>query len=368
LVFLKLKTPRTSFLDGIRAIDWLGVLTIVGGIIMFLYGIQSGGISHPWASAFTLCLIIFGGVSIAIFSLIEWKLARYPVMPLRIFSPWSNVASLGVCFIHGFVFIGGPFYLPLYFQTVLSATPTLSGVYLFPLVLSLGISSALTGVLINKTGRYRPPIWFGLASMTLGFGLFISLDPYANWPKIIIFQIIAGFGVGPNFQGPLIALQNHVKPHDIATATALFTFVRNVSSAMSVVLGGVVFQNLLAKKGPVLLAALGPKLAGLLASSSFASATGLLQTLPPSEKAIVDVVYTESLRWVWVFYTAVAACGIAVSLFVAKKELSREHHEVKTGIEEQEKVRKQLEEEKRRAKEEKSGARAKKDADVELGT
>ena len=110
------------------------------------------------------------------------------------------MAALGVCFCHGFVFIGATYYLPLYFQTVLEATPILSGVYLFPLVLSLSAGAMGVGIFIKKSGKFRPPIWFGMFFMTLGFGLFIDLDDYANWPKLIIFQIIAGIGVGPNFQ------------------------------------------------------------------------------------------------------------------------------------------------------------------------
>lgn len=53
-------------------------------------------------------------------------------------------------------------------------------------------------------------IWFGMTMMTIGFGLFINFDVHSSWAKIIIYQIIAGIGVGPNFQAPLIALQSLV--------------------------------------------------------------------------------------------------------------------------------------------------------------
>lgn len=332
---------------GIKAIDWLGVLAVIGGVVMFLYGMLSGGLSHPWDSAFTLCLIIFGLVTFALFFLNEWKLAKYPIMPLRLFTDWSNVAALGVVFCHGFVFIAASYYLPLYFQTVLAATPILSGVYLFPLALSLSFVSAGTGIFIKKTGKYRPAIWFGLSMMTLGVGLFISLPDHADWAKVIIFQIIAGVGAGPNFQSPLIALQSHVKPHDMATATALFGFVRNISTSLSVVLGGVIFQNLLSQKEPMLRAALGPKLAHQLSGSSFGSTTTLLRHLPPAQKTAVDEAYTSCLQKMWIFYTCVAVLGIVISLFITKKELSRQHQQVRTGIAEQERIRREEKENKK---------------------
>lgn len=183
---------------------------MVGGTIMLLLGLEFGGITYPWDSATVLCLIVFAGVTIGTFFLIEWRVAPYPLMPLDLFSKRSNLAALGVCFLHSFVFISGSYFLPLYFQAVLGATPILSGVYLLPTALSLSFLSAFTGVFIKKTGQYLPMIWFGMFMMTLGFGLFIDFDVNTSWAKIIIYQIIAGIGVGPNFQSPLIALQSLV--------------------------------------------------------------------------------------------------------------------------------------------------------------
>ena len=346
---MKVETPRTPFVAGIKAIDWLGVITIVGGVVMFLLGLEAGGVTHPWDSAYALCLIIFGIVTIVIFFLCQWKLSKYPLMPLRLFRNRSNLAALGVCFCHGFVFIGGTYYLPLYFQTVLAANPILSGVYLFPLVITLSLLSALVGVYIKKSGKYREPIWFGLFFMTLGFGLFINLPDHAVWAKIIIYQMIAGIGVGPNFQSPLIAIQAHVAPHDIATATATFGFIRQLATSMSVVLGGVVFQNLLSKKGPMLTKVLGPQIAARVSGTSIEASTNFIKNLPHAQKVVVDQAITSSLSKMFIFYTCIAAFGLFLSLFIKKRELSKVRNQNKTGLQEQERVRLE-EKENRRAR------------------
>ena len=103
------------------------------------------------------------------------------------------------------------------------------------MVLSLSVVSAVTGIVMKKTGRYREAIVSGLFFMTLGYGLFIDLKAYASWPRIIIYQLIAGIGIGPNFQAPLVAFQANIRPSDMATATATFGFVRQLSTSMSVV-------------------------------------------------------------------------------------------------------------------------------------
>ncbi|MCJ1478710.1 hypothetical protein MMC13_007393 [Lambiella insularis] len=345
-IFLDIETPTTPLWDGLKAIDWLGSLTIVGGTVMVLFGLEFGGVSHPWNSAIVICLIVFGFITIGIFFLIEWKIAKYPVIPLRIFSKRSNVAALATCFFHGFVFISGSYYLPLYFQAVLGASPLLSGVYLFPFVLSLSFVSAGAGVYIRKTGQYLPPIWFGMFFMTLGFGLYINFPGEASWPRIIIFQIIAGVGVGPNFQSPLIALQSLVHPRDIATATATFGFTRSLATAISVVVGGVVFQNGMEKRLPDLLAALPPQLAHELAGGSAGANTAVVSALPASQREIAVTAYTQSLQTMWIFYTCIALVGLCASLAIGKNVLSKTHETTQTGLAAQEQARKEEKEEK----------------------
>ena len=367
--FLKLSNPRTPVVEGLKSIDWLGVVTIVGGVVMFLYGMGSGGTTHPWDSAFVLCLIIFGIVTIVLFFINESRYAKYPVIPLRLFRDPSNLAALGVCFIHGFVFIGGSYYLPLYFQIVLGASPIMSGVYLFAMVITFSVVSGATGLFIKKTGLFREPIWAGLIFMTLGYGLLIDLPDHAGWAKIIIYQIIIGIGVGPNFQSPLIALQSRLKGHDVAVGTATFGSIRNLATSISIVLGGVIFQNELRNQESILAAALGPQVASQLASTSFGSSAGQLAKLPQGQKDVLDRVFTASLQKVWIFYTAFSALGIVISLFVKKQELSKIHQDVKTGLEEQERVRVEEKEEDRLRKEAKHDKKVSKAAgkDAEKG-
>lgn len=204
---LKLQNPRTPIRAGLAAVDWLGVVTIVGGTLMFLLGLEFGGVTFPWDSPTVVCLIVFGVLVSGLFVIVEWKVAKYPIIPMRLFRVRSNVASLAASACHGFVFISASYYLPLYFQAVLGASPLLSGVYVLPFTISLAVVSSATGIFIRKTGKYLPCIIFGMAVMTLGFGLFLDLGPKANWARIVLFQLVAGIGVGPNFQSPLISLQ-----------------------------------------------------------------------------------------------------------------------------------------------------------------
>ena len=370
MVFLDIDTPKTSILDGLKAIDWLGVILVTGGTVMFLLGLEYGGVSFPWSSATVVCLLVFGLITIVLFFMNEWKLAKYPMMPLRLFSKPSNLAALAVCFAHGMVFISGAYFFPLYFQAVLGANPILSGVYLFPFVISLSFTSAFVGIFIKKTGQYLPPIWLGLFFMTIGFGLYIDLPAGPTWGRIFPFQIIAGIGVGPNFQAPLIALQTLVPPRDIATATATFGFIRNISTSIAVVIGGVIFQNAMKKRESSLIAATNQQIGSTLGGGGAGAATSVVKNLPEPGRQRVRAEYVASLREMWIFFVCIAAAGLAVSLFIKKTTLSKSHEVTKTGLAAEEQNRKDRKEEadSKRASKRASGMKGRKSGDFSAAT
>ncbi|OXV07752.1 hypothetical protein Egran_04484 [Elaphomyces granulatus] len=320
LLFLSIETPKTPLLAGLRAIDWIGTVTSIGGTLMFLLGLEFASVTYPWNSPTVVCLIIFGPAVWVLFIFAEWRFARYAIMPSRLFRDWHNI-------------------LLFLFQTVLLATPILSGVYTLPQVLSLSITSAVVGRFIRKTGFYKEVIVLGMGLMALGFGLFIDLKSYASWPRIIIFQLIAGTGVGPNFLSPLVALQANVHASDMAVITATHSFVRQLATSTSAVLGTVVYQNTFAKQIPQLISIVGPETAFRLASSFSGSNKNLLERLPTDQRDAVLEAFTYSLSRAWIFYTCVSVFGLLMSLFLKRIELSRSHQIAKTGLAQQEHTR-----------------------------
>ena len=370
MIFLDIETPKTPILDGLKAIDWLGVILVTGGTIMFLLGLEYGGVSFPWSSATVICLLLFGILTLGLFLINEWKLAKYPMMPLRLFSKLSNLAAFAVCFVHGMVFISGAYFYPLYFQAVLGANPILSGVYLFPFVISLSFASICVGVFIKKTGQYLPAIWLGLLLMTVGFGLFIDLPVGPTWGRIFPFQTIAGIGVGPNFQAPLIALQTLVPQRDIAAATATFGFVRNISTAIAVVIGGVIFQNGMKTRQSALIAATNEQIGSQLGGGGAGAATSIVKGLPEPGRHVVRAIYVASLRDMWIFFVCIAAAGLVVSFFIKRTKLTKTHEVTKTGLaaEEQNRIDRKQEAESKRASKRASVMNGRKSGDFDAAT
>lgn len=214
------------------------------------------------------------------------------------------------------------YFLPLYFQAVLGASPTRSGVLILPIILVQATVGVGAGTLIRYFGRYRELILVGTLLMTLGFGLFTRLDSSTPLTTIVIFQIVAGLGVGSVFQAPLIAYQANVVQQDTSAATALFGFVRSLSTSISVVIGGIVFQNGIASQTSRLQQALGPEVAQNFSATSATSSAIRVKLLPLDQRELVKQVYVKGLQDMWILYTTAAGVALLAGLFIKNRTLS----------------------------------------------
>lgn len=170
--------------------------------------------------------------------------------------------------------------------------------------------------------------------LTIGLGLFIYLDASSSLGEIIAFEIVTGIGAGLLFQPPLTALQALTEQDDIATATATLSFSRSLATSISVVIGGVVFQNGMDLQTPRLRAAGLPRNVTQSLSGGAAAANVMLidTIMDPIQQMAVKDAFAWSVKNIWIMCTCVSACGVAASSFITRQVLSTEHVETKTGI------------------------------------
>ena len=334
LLFLDVHNPRTNLREGIMAVDWFGTFSILAITVLLLLGLDFGGAIFPWSSPKVICLIVFGALMVGFFVFSEKRLAKYPLMPLSIFKNWSNNAIFLVAFSHNLAYIGIEYYLPLYFQSVKQVSPLRSGILLLPMILTEAAVDVIVGILIHRTGRYREIIWVGAAVMTLGIGLYISLGTDTPVATIVGFEIVGGIGTALLFQAPMIAVQNTVSQANTATATATLGFVRNVATSISIVLGGVVFQNSMdIRQSSLAAAGLSEAILAALSGDRAAANVGIVKSIQDAaQRHMVQDAFAWSLRNMFIMYTCAAAVAILGSAFVKHGHLSTEHTETKTGI------------------------------------
>lgn len=334
LLFLDVHNPRTKLGEGVRAIDWFGTLSILAVTLLLLLGLDFGGAIFPWDSPKVICLIVFGTLMIGFFLFSESRLAKYPLMPLSMFKDWSNNATLLIAFARNMVSIGTEYYLPLYFQSVKQASPVRSGLLILPMIITEATVDIMVGVLIHKTGRYRELIWAGLTLMTLGTGLYITFGTDTSIAKIAAFEIVGGIGTAFLFQAPMLAIQNTVSQADTASATATMGFMGNIATSLSLVLGGLVFQNSMTTRHSSLAAAgLSKSILEALSGDQAAANVGITKSIQDAtQRHVVLDAFAWSIRNMFIMYTCIPAVAMVASVFIKQRHLRTEHTETKTGI------------------------------------
>jgi hypothetical protein len=235
------------------------------------------------------------------------------------------------------VFIAAEYYLPLYFQSVKGASPLRSGVLLVPLIVATATTGVLNGIFIHRTGQYRPSMWVGPAVMTLGTGLFISMDAHTPIARIIGFEIIEGIGAGLLFEPPLLAMQQGVHQDDVGTATSTQSFIRNLAISLGVIVGGIVFQQSMDLRQPELRqVGLSASILDSLSGKNAGANVGLSRSLPEAQALVVRQAFAWSIRNMFIMFTCIGALGIITSLFIVEVKLSKEHQETVTGLRKEE--------------------------------
>jgi hypothetical protein len=218
-------------------------------------------------------------------------------------------------------------------------SPLHSGLLILPYIVMEALGGVSSGVAIYKTGRYLELTYLGVAVLTLGTGLFIMFKATTSLATLIIIQIVAGGGSGLLFEPPVIALQAMVKQDEVATATGCLGFIRNMATALGVVIGGVIFQNgMETRSGALSAAGLSPELVEKFSGHRAESNIPLVEKIADAgARLVVKEAYAWSLRNMWIFYTATAALGMIGSVFIAKALVGHEHTETRTGLKEREK-------------------------------
>ncbi|CAG7998929.1 unnamed protein product [Penicillium olsonii] len=332
LCLMDVHHSKTDIMTGLRMMDWLGAAAIVGMTSLLLVGLNLGGAFAPWGSASVVCLLVSGTLVAFLFVYIEARHAKRPILPLKILQSRSVLACMVLIISQNMVTMGLQYYLPLYFQATNEATALQSGLLILPFAIAESISAVAVGFFIEWKGGYHTVLWIGSILLVLGAGLCILFDDSTSVARIIGYQVPSGIASGLLFFSSLIALQSEVSQADTAAATATFGFARYLAMAVSVVLGGVIFQNRIdtvISKKTELTESLRQQFDGAHVTANLPA---IAQIQDPQQRLIVEQVFAHSLRPVWIFYASVAGCGLISVFWISRNRLSTEHTETTTGL------------------------------------
>jgi EmrB/QacA subfamily drug resistance transporter len=299
-----------------HVIDYLGTIVLGLAVTSLILLTSLGGTTYPWKSAPIYILGVAGVLLIGVFVLVERRAAE-PVLPLHLFKLRTFSVTSLVGFIVGFAMFGAITYLPAFFQVVRGISPTISGVYLLPLMAGLLVVSIASGRIISKTGRYRFFPIAGSALIVLGMYLLSLMGVHSPTWQDAIFMLVLGMGIGGVMQVLVIIVQNGVPHSELGVATSGATFFRSIGGSFGTAIFGAIFAN-------VLVGNLARHLHGITLPHGFSAADAtpaLLSHLPAAVHAGFVAGYAESIQTVFLIAVPIAALAFLATWLIPQVEL-----------------------------------------------
>ncbi|MBA0050024.1 DHA2 family efflux MFS transporter permease subunit [Streptomyces sp. AJS327] len=299
-------------------IDYLGTFLIATAAAAVVVLTSLGGTSWPWNGPWTYGLAALAAVAVVLFVRVERR-AEEPVLPLELFRIRNVTLCSVIGFIVGFAMLGAMTYLPTFLQVVHGVSPTMSGVYMLPMVAGMFFSSTLSGQLASRTGHWRgfPPL--GTAIMAVGLVLLSGMDRRSSTLEMGLRFAVFGLGLGLVLQVLVLVVQNAVDYRHLGVATSAATFFRSVGAAVGVAVFGALFT---ARLGGELRTELsGRRLPPGVSAESLQHDPRSVGALPSAVRVGVLDGYASAITEVFLYAAPVAALACALSLFLRSERL-----------------------------------------------
>ena len=146
--------------------------------------------------------------------------------------------------------IGVTIYMPLYCQTVLGASASVSGLALIAYMGGATLGSLVSTRFVVRVKHYmRVPIG-GLVVSVLVLAVLATNPAQHSLTEVVSLLFVLGLGLGPMYPVSTIVMQNTVKPHQLGTATGTLNFFRTLGGAIVVAIFGAIVLSGMGQGAP----------------------------------------------------------------------------------------------------------------------
>ncbi|KAI1373132.1 MFS general substrate transporter [Hypoxylon crocopeplum] len=238
-------TEKASLINKLKGLDGIGFVLFASSTTMLLLALQWGGVDYAWNSSvviglFVGCVVVFG-------LFIPWQMYMKDdaLIPPRLFTAHRNVALIcGSSF-----FVNGPFqviiyWLPIWFQAALGASPTQSGINYFPTVIADVLAAFIgAGVIVQAVGWWNPFLLLAEALVCIGGGLLSTIYPGISTGHWIGYQILGGFGFSLAGNLAHLGMQASLPMELVPLGATNLLAIISTSCAIFTAIGQTVFQK-----------------------------------------------------------------------------------------------------------------------------
>ncbi len=220
--------------DDAAPFDLAGALTLTVGQMVLVYGVVEAGLKG-WATFAALGPIVLGVLLLALFGVIESRVASAPLIPFKELTKPLRLANTIVLLFSAALFPMW-FVSSLYLQQVLGLSPLHTGLIFLPMTLTIMLVASRAGRLVSRCG-VRTVLGGGLIMLTGGLLLFTRI---AASGSPIVYVMIPGLltaaGIAMSIVPSTIAATQGAKEGQAGLASGLVNTSRQVGGGLGLAL------------------------------------------------------------------------------------------------------------------------------------
>ncbi|HEY1011169.1 MAG TPA: MDR family MFS transporter [Herpetosiphonaceae bacterium] len=243
LAFIIFKMPKLD--SGLRPkIDYAGAALLLVTVVPLLLGLTWDKTTHGWGSPLILGMFGLSAVGLLGFWFAE-KRAESPILSFDLFRNKVFALIIPVSILVGAAFFAAVLFLSLYLVNVLGVSATQAGTALMPLMGGLVFGSITSSIIVQRLGRYKEIMLFGMLLMAGGFWWLRLMDLDTTLWMVRARMVVVGAGLGLSMPILTLALQNAVAPHEMGSATAGRQFFQQLGQVIGSAVFGVILTSTL---------------------------------------------------------------------------------------------------------------------------
>jgi EmrB/QacA subfamily drug resistance transporter len=316
LVALRLPGRRAE-----KPIDVLGVLFVTAATAcLVLFANLGGDAQHGWSSWMTWT---WGGgfvIATLLFVLVEAR-ATDPIIPLSLFrnAAFVNSTAIGLALGLGmFTAIG---FLPTFLQMAAGTSAAASGLLILPMMGGLIVTSAVAGVAMTRTGRYKAFPIVGVLLIGATALALTMLSAHTPVWLVCLYLLVFGAGLGLIINVVVLVAQNAVPASQLGVATSTNNYFREVGGVLGTAVFGSLFASRLTDGLTRVFAANGAG-AGDAATSAATIDPQVLVGLPDAVRDGIVTAYADALTPVFWWLLPFIAIALVLALLLKEIPLS----------------------------------------------
>lgn len=224
--------PKDSANPKAPKVDPLGSFLLAAGLGLFMFGLNQIEI---WGiqDLKLLSMIAAGVTALILFWLFDRK-QKNQTMPRHFFKNKPFMSALLAVTLNVYNFSLILVMMGLYLQNTLHYSGYEAGIIFLAMTLAIGLLSPIGGKIGDKVD-IRYPIIAGFLCLALSTFLMSLLDGSSSVFTVLIALLFAGIGLGLSWPTLNAAMMRAVEPHEINTASALFTMATMVANTLGVI-------------------------------------------------------------------------------------------------------------------------------------